>query len=266
MQLSLSVRIVEAPCKTKLNLPFEQLVDIARATGYSAICMRASAGGIGTPIARLEAMREYIRSQGLFVSMVTADCNVPLNNEHGPDSLRDIAPSLDVAQALGCNLIRVCLKRPTDIPLARSAAMRAAERGIRLAHQCHTTSLFEQVPSMLAVLDEIGQANFGIIYEPANLLLCAQSYGLDTLRKLQPHLMNVYVQNHKLSPTGAAKLPTFCRGEVQFDHLDPWTVGGVDFDEVCAGLKSIGYSGTLTIHQAQGITTIDEARDRKSVV
>ena len=51
MKLSLSVRIVESACKTHLLVPFEELVSVARETGYSAICMRASAGGIGTPLA-----------------------------------------------------------------------------------------------------------------------------------------------------------------------------------------------------------------------
>src|SRR4051812_34654835 len=107
MQLSLSVRIVEAPCKTKLFIPFEELVSIASETGYQAICLRASAGGVDTPKSRLAEMRRRVEDAGLFVSMVTADFNVPLNNEHGPDSLRNIGPSLDVAEAVGCTLIRV---------------------------------------------------------------------------------------------------------------------------------------------------------------
>lgn len=260
MRLSLSVRIVESACKTRLNVPLEELVAIAHEAGYSAICMRASAGGVGTPRARLAEMRQCMESAGLFVSMVTADVNVPLNNDQGPSGLRNIGPSLDVAEALGCDLIRVCLKKPEDVPHARAAAMEAAKRGIRLAHQCHTSSLFEEVDGMLAVLAQIDRPNFGIIYEPANLLLCGQSYGLDTLERLRPHLMNVYVQNHRLHPAGADELPTNCRGRVRFDHLDPWTPGGIDFDSVCAALKQIGYTGTLTIHQAQGIESAADAR------
>ena len=61
--------------------------------------------------------------------LLRADFNVPLNNDRGPDSLRDIGPSLDVAEALGCDLIRVCLKRREDIPFARQAAERAARPG-----------------------------------------------------------------------------------------------------------------------------------------
>ncbi len=260
MKLALSVRIVEAPCKTKLFVPFEELVAIAKETGYQAVCLRASAGGVATSPARLAQMRRCVEDAGLFISMVTADFNVPLNNDQGPGSLRNIGPSLDVAEAVGCTLIRVCLKNRNDIPFARQAAERAAQRGIRLAHQCHTTSLFEEVEPMLGVLAEIGQPNFGLIYEPANLLLNGQSYGLETLQVFKPYLMNVYVQNHRLNAAGSETLPTFCRGDVCFDHLDPWTPGGVDFEAVTTALKQIGYDGTFTIHQAQGIQSADDAR------
>jgi len=259
MKLSLSVRIVEAACKTRLNLPFETIVEIAANTGYDAICMRASAGGVETPLDQLQQMRTIVEAAQLKVSMVTADSDVPLNNDDGPNSLRDIGPSLDVAEALGCNLIRICMKKPGDIPFAQTAADQAAERNIRLAHQCHTTSLFEEVEPLLELLRQLDRPNFGIIYEPANLLLCGQAYDLVTLQKLQPYLMNVYVQNHQLDPDGPEALPTFCLGERRFHHLDPWETGGVDFDQVFAGLRGIDYNGYFTIHQAQGIKTAKDA-------
>ena len=165
MKLSLSVRIVEAACKTRLNLPFAELVAIAKETGYEAVCLRASAAGVQSPIAEIESMRQTVDDAGLTISMVTADFDVPLNNSQGPDSLRDIRPSLNVAQAAGCDLIRVCVKQPADIEYAKKAAEQAADQGIRLAHQCHTSSLFEEVEPMLKVLDQIGAPNFGIIYE-----------------------------------------------------------------------------------------------------
>ncbi len=260
MKLSLSVRIVEAACKTRLQMPFEELVSIAADTGYDAVCMRASAGGVQTPLEELRRMREMVEAKGLHVSMVTADSNVPLNNADGPNSLRDIGPSLEVAEALGCDLIRVCLKSDDDLPHAREAAKRAADRGIRLAHQCHTSSVFEQVDQILANLATINQPNFGLIYEPANLMLCGESYGADTLRQLAPHLMNVYIQNHRLDEAGPVSLPTYCRGEVRFHHLPIWETGGVDTAAVFAGLRDIQWGGHFTIHQAEGIETADDAR------
>ena len=260
MQLSLSVRIVEAACKTKLNLPFAELVSIAAETGYDAVCMRASAGGVQTPLEELRGLRETVEAHGLHVSMVTADSDVPLNNDDGPTSLRDIGPSLDVAGALGCDLIRVCLKTDADIPHAREAATHAADRGIRLAHQCHTTSIFEQVDQILANLDAIGQPNFGLIYEPANLMLCGEGYGAETLRRLAPHMMNVYIQNHRLDSKGPVTLSTFCRGDVHFHHLPIWETGGVNTKGVFAGLQEIDWTGHFTIHQAEGIETAEDAR------
>lgn len=250
MKLSLSVRIAEAACKTRLNVPFRDLVQLAAELGYRAVCMRASAGGIGTPREELERMRGEVEREGLCVSMVTADSDVPLNNERGPDSLRNIGPSLDVAEALGCDLIRVCLKTEADIELARRAADEAAARGIRLAHQCHTTTLFETVDRSLEVLSRIGRSNFGLIYEPANLMLCGESYGLETLRRFRPYLMNVYVQNHQLDPAGPVELETWCLGVRRFRHIPIWERGGVDFPVVVSALREIGYDGFVTVHQA----------------
>ena len=250
MKLSLSVRIAESPCKTRLNVPFAELVELAAKLNYQALCMRASAGGVDTPVAELRRMRRIVEQAGLTVSMVTADFDVPLNNEQGPNSLRDIGPSLNVAEALGCTLIRVCLKSEADIAPARHAAELAAERGIRLAHQCHTTTLFETVARSLDVLHQIDRPNFGLIYEPANLMLCGQPYGLETLRRLQPYLMNVYVQNHRLDPAGPVALETWCLGERRFHHIPMWVAGGVDFPSVIRGLREITYQGFITVHQA----------------
>ena len=145
----------------------------------------------------------------------------------------------------------MCLKTDADIPHAREAATHAADRGIRLAHQCHTTSIFEQVDQILANLDAIGQPNFGLIYEPANLMLCGESYGAETLRQLAPNIMNIYIQNHRLDPDGPVSLPTYCRSEVRFHHLPIWENGGVDSAAVFEGLREIDWAGHFTIHQAE---------------
>ena len=152
------------------------------------------------------------------------------------------------------------LKSDDDLPHAREAAKQAADRGIRLAHQCHTTSVFETVDQILANLETIGQPNFGLIYEPANLMLCGEPYDVTTLRRLAPYLMNVYIQNHRLDANGPASLPTYCRGDVHFHHLPIWETGGVDTAAVFAGLRDIGWAGHFTIHQAEGIETAEDAR------
>lgn len=264
MKLSLSVRIAEAPgSKEKTVLGFEDLVEVARQNAYDAICMRASQGGIQTPRERLREMRRAVDAAGLRVSMVTGDFAVPSNDEKGPLGLRHITPYLDLAETFGADLIRICMKKDEDIAWAQRASDQARERRIRLAHQSHASSLFETVAGSVDALRKVNRPNFGIIYEPANWLIAAQDYGPATIRRLRPWLMNVYLQNHLLRPSGKAFVETWTRGRVPLDHIGLWEKGGVDFDRVFEGLYAVGYSGYVTVHQAFAeIMTPPEAAEK----
>jgi sugar phosphate isomerase/epimerase len=261
IKLSLSVRVAEEFFnKEKSSMTIGQLIELARKYRFEALCMRASQAGIQTAPDALKALRRKIDEAGLRVSMVTGDFAVPSNNDRGPDLLRNITPHLDLAETLGADLIRVCMKKEEDIAAAQRASDQARERRIRLAHQSHFASLFETVEGSLRVLKAVGRSNFGIIYEPANWLVAAQDYGPATIRRLQPYIFNVYVQNHRVSATGSASLQTWTRGKVPLEHIGLWEKGGVDYPSVAAGLREIGYTGYVTVHQAFGdIMPVDDA-------
>jgi sugar phosphate isomerase/epimerase len=261
MKLSLSARIGESfASKEKTTLSFNEFVSLAKNTGYEAVCMRASQGGVQTPKDRLREMRRIVDAAGLKVSMVTGDFPVPANNDHAPDCLRHITPYLDLAETFGADLIRVGMKKPEDITWAQRAADEARERRIRLAHQSHVATLFETVDGAIDTLQKISRPNFGLIYEPANWMICQQDYGPATIKRVQPWLMNVYVQNHLLTPQGVTFIETWSRGRVPVNHIGLWEKGGVDFDAVFAGLHTIGYTGYVTVHQAFAeIMTAQEA-------
>ena len=58
MKLSLSVRIAESfSDKEKVDMTFDEIVELATSLGYDAVCMRASVGGIQTPTDVLKEMR-----------------------------------------------------------------------------------------------------------------------------------------------------------------------------------------------------------------
>jgi sugar phosphate isomerase/epimerase len=152
------------------------------------------------------------------------------------------------------------MKKQEDVAAARRASDEARERGIRLAHQSHASSLFETVQGSLQVLKAVDRPNFGIIYEPANWFIVGEDYGRSTIAKLRPYLFNVYVQNHRLNPAGPASVGTWRRGTVGLDHIGIWESGGVDFSEVLAGLRDAGYTGYITVHQAFGdVMPVEEA-------
>ncbi len=250
MKLSLSVRVAENASKRDATHTFVQLTELAANLGYEAVCMRASQVGTHSPLDQITAARKQADSLNLKISMVTGDFPVPLNNDEGPDGLRNITPYLDLTELLGANLIRIAMKVEEDIQWAQRASDEAAERGIRLAHQSHTQSLFETVEGSIDVLKRVGRENFGIIYEPANLDLCVQDYGIETLKRFSPYLFNVYLQNHIRRPEGKTRLLTWIQGEVPHDPIRLQDEGGIDFSLVFRGLEAISYDGYVTVHQA----------------
>ena len=265
MKLSLSVRVAESfSNKRESTIPIGDLARIAAGAGYDALCMRASVVGVHSAAGAAARVRRAVAEHGLAISMVTADFAVPENSAEGPNSLRRITPSLDLAEALGTDLIRICMKTEEDIVQAQRAADEARERDIRLAHQSHTRSLFETVEGSVAVLKAVGRSNFGIIYEPANLALCGQEYGEATLRAFQPWLFNVYMQNHTPEPDGLQPMETWTRGEVMSTLRPLDAPGGIDFAAIFDGLKAIGYDGCVTMHQAFGGDMTPEEATRRT--
>ena len=251
MKMSLSARIAESFYDKKIaSVPFEDVAQMAKENGYSAICMRASVAGIQSPNDRITSVRQTIDRLGLKVSMVTGDFAIPENLERGPDGLRNITPYLNLAEAFVCDLLRICMKSEEDISWAQRASDEAAERGIRLAHQCHVASLFETIEGSVDVLRRVNRPNFGIIYEPANLKMCGETYGLEALNAFRPYLFNVYLQNYLDNPEGKEHIETWVHGMFYFDHIPLHDPRGVDWREVFDALDAVGYDGYVTVHQA----------------
>ncbi|MBI3976766.1 MAG: sugar phosphate isomerase/epimerase [Chloroflexi bacterium] len=262
MKLSLSVRIAESPAqKGATAIPIEQLAPLARACGYEAICLRASVVSIDSSPERVAAVRETLATNGLAVSMVTGDTQLAANlDERAVQAIRNITPYLDLAERLGCTLLRVMMHTEADIPWAQRAADEARERGIGLAHQIHLATLCETVDGALATIRAVNRPNFGITYEPANLLAMGQEWGAGVIERLAPHIVNAYFQNFVLDPEGPVMWAMVGRGWDRGRYLPLSDPSGVAVEPVVQGLKAIGYDGWFTIHQPlrEGLT-VEEA-------
>ncbi len=250
MKLSLSVRIAEsAGRKDRAVVPLEELAALAGAAGFEALSMRASALSVATPPERVAQARRVLDREGLAVSMVMGNVALAANTAAAPDALRHITPHLDLAEALGARLVRVMMQGEADFAPARLAADAAAERGLALAHQTHWGTVCETVEDALAAVRRIGRANFGITYEPANLLACGGAHATDAIARLAPHLLNVYFQNIRPASGGAHVFRTRRRGPVPLDYVALDDAQGFDWGALIGALAKAGYDGWITVHQ-----------------
>ena len=251
LTLSLSCRIAESfLSKEEACMTLESLADLAVEAGYDAVCMRASQIGVHSSPGEIQQATQILAARRLAVTMVTGDFDIVYNNERGSKCLRNIESYLDLAEAFGAPMIRVCIKQPDDIADVRRAADVAAERGLKIVHQCHVESLFETLDGIEQRISEIDRPNFGLVFEAANLEQCRQPYGVDAIGRLAPWIENVYLQNQRIRPDGAITLSTRCAGPVSIDLCEIHEPGGIDFASVFKGLHRVGYSGPVTVHQS----------------
>ena len=250
MKLSLATRIAESSSRKDVaEVPIEVLAPLARAAGFSGMSMRASVVSVDSPLKRVGEVRAVLDREGLAVSMLMGDIPLAANSADAPLALRRITPYLDLAERLGGTLVRVMMHDEEDIPHAQRAADEAAERGMILAHQTHWGTLCETVEGALETVRRVGRGNFGITFEPANLLACGEPYGADAIQRLAPHLVNVYFQNVCLDPNGSHVFKSRSRGPVALRYVALNDPKGLSAAEMIEALRRAGYDGWVSVHQ-----------------
>ena len=250
MALSLSVRIAESPRRKDVAaVPIEVLAPRAQAAGFAGLSMRASVVCVRSPTSRVRRVRALLDRLGLRVSMVTGDLPLAINDAAATIALHGVTPYLNLAEGLGCSLLRVMMHHEDDIAAARRGADEAAERGMTLSHQMHWGSLFETVDGALDVLAKVGRDNFGVTYEPANMLVNGAAQGRSAVERLAPYLRNVYFQNIALDPASAMIWRSRRRGPVGVRYLSLADRSGIDGQALIEALRRVGYDGWFCVHQ-----------------
>jgi len=250
MKLSLSVRVGEPPKqKDTTAIPFAELAAKAKAHGYNGVSMRASVVSVDSPPEQIAAVRRVLDGLGLGVSAVCGDIPLAANNADAVKALRTITPYLDLTQAMGSRLVRVMMQTADDIPFARRAADEAAERGLTLMHINHWGTLFESVDETLETLKAIARPNFGVAFEPGNLLSCRADHGPDALARLAPHLVNIFFQNVRLDPASPIVFHSRRHGPSHLRYVPIDDASGIDIRPLIDTLHRVGYEGWFTVHQ-----------------
>jgi sugar phosphate isomerase/epimerase len=250
MKYSLSVRVTESPKRKDVAVtPLTDLARWAKSAGFDGLSLRASVVAIDTQPDEIQKIRHFLDQLGLQTSMVTGDLPLAINNEQATNAIRNIAPYLDLANALGAKLVRIMMHDPSDIPDVQRAADIANERGIKLCQQMHWGSLFETTDDALLVIAAINRTNFGVTYEPANLLACGENPSPDNLRRLYPHLFNFYFQNIQLDANSPITFNTRKNGPVGVRFLPISSEYGINMHPLTDTLKELGYDDWFTVHQ-----------------
>ena len=239
-------------------MPIDELAPLAAEAGFAGLSMRASAVSVDTPEPRVHEIRALLDRYGLSASMVMGNVPLAANSPDAPTCLRNITPHLELAERLGAALVRVMIQTAADIPFAQRAADEACERGVVLAQQTHWGTLAETVDETLDLMSRIDRPNFGVTFEPANLLACGDNYGPDAVRRLMPYLVNFYFQNIRLDPTGAHCFMTRTRGPVSLSYLPLDDPSGIEISPLIDVLRKCDYAGWVSVHQP--------LRDGQSVV
>lgn len=268
MKLSLSCRIAESSQRKDVAaMPIDELAPLAADAGFKGLSMRASAVSVDTPIQRVSDIRRLLDTHGLTASMVMGNVPLAANSPDAPDCLRDITPHLDLAEALGAKLVRVMLQSEADIAFAQRAADEARERDITLAQQTHWGTLAETVEGTLELMERIGRQNFGVTFEPANLLACGEDHGPDAVRRLAPHLVNFYFQNVRLDPKGTHSFKTRTRGPIALSYVPLDDPSGIEIAPLVDALRQCGYRGWISVHQPlrEGQTVEDAVAEAAKV-
>jgi sugar phosphate isomerase/epimerase len=200
--------------------------------------------------------------------MVTGDVALAANRGDVARILREPGPYVALARALDCNLLRVMVRSDEEVDLLRAACDAVADQGIRFAHQTHWYTLCETVDLTLDVVKRVDRPNFGVTFEPANLMLCGSEYGRRAIERLAPYLFNAYFQNMRIVEGGPVVWrPT--QGEpVAAEYAPVGDHSAIDVREMISALRDVGYNGWFTVHQPlQPGETVEHAiRDSRAAL
>ena len=250
MKLSLSCRIAElSNDKEKSFLSIEKLIKMAVINGFTGISLRPSVVSTSTPKQSVLKVKDVFNLNNISVSMITSNINLATNNKYAANNLKNITPCLDLAEQLETSVVRIMIKHHDDIIFAKKALDEALERGIVLTQQTHWGTLAETIDETLALVKVIKRKNFGITYEPANLLACGSDHSLMGLEKLLPYIVNFYFQNICLDKNGSHEFKTLGKGNIKVKYLPLNDKKGIDIYPLINFLYKQKYDKWFTIHQ-----------------
>lgn len=224
---------------------------------FHALDLAAEAGFLGVEIwghpphtpaefdeEHVRRVRDRIVADGLKANMFGSYANPSL-----PDFDQKMEESLKIAAVLGTRKIRVWAgnKEPREAEpelwscvagRLHEFALRAEDRGIRLAMEMHSGTLCATPEGALRVIEQADAPNLKLNYQVVDVK--APDVDRD-IRLIGDYVINVHAQNYRPSPIEDAKMELCWLEE-----------GVVNYDTVMALLAERGYRGFVEVEFLKG--------------
>lgn len=184
MKLSLSGRLVELS-GSATAIPVVEFLELASRCGYDAVDLRASQLNAGTSASDVREIAEALKR--LNLSVFAGQYNAPLLTQEDEGAFTGFARTLS---GLGARNVR--MSAAPDV--LKRACRLAKPFGLTVHYQMHTNSPFESITGAAEVVKAIGEPNFGLVPEPANLALAGQPFSREMLAPLRGAIAGVHVQ------------------------------------------------------------------------
>ena len=250
MKISISSRISEfSNDKTKSFIKLEDFVNLAIKNNFHGISLRPAMVSTESTENKINKTSKIFKDNKISVSMITSNIHLAKNDELASQTLRNITPTLDLAEKLRTSLIRIMIKKSEDIFYAKKALDEAKERNLKLLQQTHWGTLAETLDDTVTLIKTINRQNFGITFEPANLMACGSDFNNDALNQLLPFTENFYFQNIILDKKGKHIFPTTHNGDVKVKYVSLDNSKGLNVFSFLDFLKEKKYDKWFTIHQ-----------------
>jgi len=233
MKLSLSGRLVESGSETIISI--REFLDLAGRCGYDAVDLRASQLGPATSEAELDAIRAGLADNGLHLFEGAFRGTLA---DDGEEAFAEFAKTV---ASLGGEGIRM----GGDLATLKRGAQLAGAHGVRILYQMHTNGPFETIAAAVAAVGEIAEPSFGVMPEPANLLMAGEPFAEGMFEPLRGKIAGVHVQTLEVGPD-AANLLRLCDGtEVRYERVPYEENTQIDFATFFAALKRVGFEGCV---------------------
>ena len=247
MKLSLSGRLVESAGTT--SIPLTDFLDLAGRCGYDAVDLRASQLSLDTDAADLDTLRQGLARNRLAVF----ECM--FRGTLDDDGEAAFAQFAATASGIGATGIRM----GGDLPTLKRAAQLASAHNVRVLYQMHTGGPFETVADAARSVAEIGEPNFGVMPEPANLAMAREGFTERMFEPLRGHIFGVHVQTLVVRPDAPSALRLADGTEVRYERVPYEENDQTDFATFFAALKHAGFDGF--VNELEPCQELDELED-----